>query len=50
MYTFSGHSFIGSVAEVFDWYFTSGDVEIQTGGANAMTFKVSELSAKHILV
>lgn len=36
------------VAEVFDWYFSSGDVEIQTGGADAMTFKVSEPSAQHI--
>src|SRR5215212_10768375 len=36
------------VAEVFDWYFTSGDVEINTGGSDAMTFKVSEASAKHI--
>jgi dihydrofolate reductase len=36
------------VAEVFDWYFSSGDVEIHTGGADAMTFKVSEPSAKHI--
>src|SRR4051795_9587696 len=36
------------VAEVFDWYFTSGDVEIHTGGADSMTFTVSEASAKHI--
>jgi dihydrofolate reductase len=36
------------VAEVFDWYFSSGDVEIRTGGADSMTFKVSEASAKHI--
>lgn len=36
------------VAEVFDWYFTSGSIEINTGGADAMTFKVSEPSAKHI--
>ncbi len=36
------------VAEVFDWYFTSGDVEIDTGGADSMTFKVSEPSARHI--
>src|SRR6185295_4913047 len=36
------------VAEVFDWYFNSGDVEINTGGADAMTFKVSEASAEHI--
>lgn len=36
------------VAEVFDWYFTSGVVEIHTGGADSMTFKVSEPSAEHI--
>lgn len=36
------------VAEVFDWYFNSGDVEINSGGADAMTFKVSEPSAEHI--
>ena len=29
------------VAEVFDWYLTSGDVEIHTGGSDPMTFKVS---------
>ena len=36
------------VAEVFDWYFTSGDVEIHTGGSNPMTFKVSGPSAEHL--
>jgi dihydrofolate reductase len=36
------------VAEVFDWYFTSGDVEFNTGGADSMTFKVPEASAAHI--
>ena len=36
------------VAGVFDWYMNSGDVEIQTGGSDPMTFKVSEPSAKHI--
>jgi dihydrofolate reductase len=36
------------VAEVFDWYFTSGDVEIHTGGSNRMTFKVSEPSAEYL--
>jgi hypothetical protein len=25
------------VAEVFDWYFSSGDVEIHTGGSDPMT-------------
>ena len=29
------------VAEVFDWYSDSGDVEFHTGGADPMTFKVS---------
>jgi dihydrofolate reductase len=36
------------VAEVFDWYSNSGEVEIHTGGSDPMTFKVSEASAKHI--
>jgi dihydrofolate reductase len=36
------------VAEVFDWYTSSGDVEIHTGGSDPMTFKVSEPSAGHI--
>jgi dihydrofolate reductase len=36
------------VAEVFDWYFTSGDVEIRTGGSDPMTFSVSGPSAEHI--
>ncbi|MFL5381958.1 MAG: dihydrofolate reductase family protein, partial [Longimicrobiaceae bacterium] len=36
------------VAEVFDWYFNSGDVEFDTGGADAMTFKVSPQSAEHL--
>ena len=35
------------VAEVFDWYTNSGDVEIQTGGSDPMTFKVSGPSAEH---
>jgi len=34
------------VAEVFDWYF-SGNVEVNSGGADAMTFKLSEPSAAH---
>ena len=34
------------VAEVFDWY-SSGDVEIQTGGSDSMTFRVSEPSAEY---
>jgi dihydrofolate reductase len=36
------------VAEVFDWYFKSGDVEFHTGGADPMTFKVSPPSAVHL--
>src|SRR3954451_16076911 len=36
------------VAEVFDWYTSSGDVEIRTGGSDAMTFRVSQASADHI--
>src|SRR5207249_9936990 len=36
------------VAEVFDWYINSGDVEIHTGGSDPMTFKVSEPSAEHL--
>lgn len=36
------------VAEVFDWYFTSGDVEFSTGGSDPMTFKVSAPSAEHL--
>jgi hypothetical protein len=36
------------VAEVFDWYATSGDVEFHTGGSDPMTFKVSEPSAEHL--
>ena len=36
------------VAEVFDWYFNSGDVEFHTGGSDPMTFNVSEPSAKHL--
>jgi len=35
------------VAEVFDWYVGSGDVEIHTGGSDPMTFHVSEPSAEH---
>ncbi len=35
------------VEEVFDWY-TSGDVEIRTGGSDPMTFRVSEPSARHL--
>ena len=36
------------VAEVFDWYFNSGDVEFNTGGSDPMTFKVSGPSAEHL--
>ncbi|HEX8439845.1 MAG TPA: dihydrofolate reductase, partial [Archangium sp.] len=36
------------VGEVFDWYFNSGDVEINSGGSDPMTFKVSGPSAEHL--
>jgi dihydrofolate reductase len=36
------------VAEVFDWYMHSGDVEFHTGGSDPMTFNVSEPSAVHL--
>src|SRR4030095_1535115 len=36
------------VAEVFDWYMNSGDVEFNTGGSDPMTFKVSGPSAEHL--
>ena len=36
------------VNEVFDWYFNSGDVALQTGGGDPMTFRVSEPSARHL--
>ncbi len=38
----------GGVAEVFDWYMNSGDVEIRTGGSDPMTFRVSGPSAEHL--
>ena len=36
------------VNEVFDWYFSSGDVAVSTGGSDAMTFTMSEASARHV--
>jgi dihydrofolate reductase len=36
------------VAEVFDWYFNSGDVPVHMGGSDPMTFMVSEQSAEHL--
>lgn len=36
------------VADVFNWYFASGDVEVQTGGSDPMTFSVSAPSAEYI--
>ena len=36
------------VNEVFDWYFSSGNVDFETGGADPMTFHVSEPSARHL--
>ncbi|GAB3879754.1 dihydrofolate reductase family protein [Terrabacter terrigena] len=38
----------GDVMGVFAWYFGSGDVEIRGGGADPMTFTVSERSAQHL--
>jgi dihydrofolate reductase len=37
----------GGVAEVMGWYMNSGDTEVQTGGADPMTLKMSEASARH---
>ena len=37
----------GGVAEVMGWYMTSGDTEVQTGGSDPMTLKMSEASAGH---
>lgn len=37
----------GGVAEVFDWYF-SGDVEFHAGGADDMTFTMSEADAEYV--
>ena len=36
------------VADVFNWYMSSGDVAFDTGGADAMTFNVSAPSAVHL--
>ncbi|HEY3407231.1 MAG TPA: dihydrofolate reductase family protein [Propionicimonas sp.] len=36
------------VGEVFDWYFHSGEVEIETGGSDPMTFAMSKESAQHV--
>jgi len=36
------------VAEVFDWYANSGDVEFHTGGSDPMTFHVSPASAQQL--
>jgi dihydrofolate reductase len=36
------------VAEVFDWYMSSGNVEINTGGSDPMTFHMSQPSADHV--
>jgi dihydrofolate reductase len=33
---------------VFDWYFNSGDVAVETGGSDSMTFKVSPSTAGYI--
>lgn len=39
----------GGVAEVMGWYMTSGDTEIQTGGSDPMTLRMSEASARQYL-
>jgi len=36
------------IAEVFNWYMSSGDVDFHTGGSDPMTFKVSASSAEHL--
>ena len=36
------------VAEVFEWYFKSGEVAFDAGGADPMTFTVSPPSAVHL--
>jgi dihydrofolate reductase len=36
------------VADVFDWYMNSGDVDVEVGGSDPMTFRVSEPSAAHL--
>jgi dihydrofolate reductase len=35
------------VSEVLNWYFTSGDVEVVTGGSDPMPLKMSAPSAEH---
>lgn len=37
----------GGVAEVMGWYMSSGDTELQTGGSDPMTLKMSAASARH---
>lgn len=37
----------GGVAEVMRWYMNSGDTEVQTGGSDPMSLKMSEASARH---
>jgi dihydrofolate reductase len=36
------------VNEVFDWYFSSGEVEVPAGGADDFRFTMSEPSARHV--
>ena len=36
------------VNEVFDWYFSSGKVEVPAGGADDFRFTMSEPSAQHV--
>ncbi|HEV7766458.1 MAG TPA: dihydrofolate reductase, partial [Thermoanaerobaculia bacterium] len=35
------------VAEVLNWYFTSGNVDVSTGGSDPMSLKMSGPSAEH---
>ena len=36
------------IGEVMGWYFNSGDVELESGGADSMTMRVSGPSAVHL--
>lgn len=37
----------GNVADVMRWYMASGDTELQTGGRDPMTLRMSDASATH---
>lgn len=36
------------LSDIFDWYFSSGEEEIHTGGSDPMTFRMSPTSAQHV--